>query len=334
MIEFLWLKTASILTRERNGDQLKKRTNRAIAFALAAILLVGGTQISSSAYEPTEEKNSLVQTERITQEHNVEGARVLGLHSIANKSVYYYKRLPISYEGKKGTASALLIGEEYYVSLRTVSDLVGTAYSYNSSTRTATVTANGLKMTATAGNYTAYANDRPLFNRSPIVVMNDGRLYLPLSTVTKAMGIRADIGSGVSLSGTLNPLRHASSFYRDDEVLWLARIIEAESGGESLLGQIAVGNVVLNRVKSKDFPNTIWGVIFDKKYGVQFSPVSNGTIYNTPSYNATLAAKICLEGFSLSEDILFFLEPRISTSSWIPRTREYVFTIMHHDFYA
>ena len=91
-------------------------------------------------------------------------------------------------------------------------------------------------------------------------------------------------------SGAYSPLAPASKFYRPDEVLWLSRIIIAESRGESLLGQIAVGNVVLNRVKSRDFPNTIYGVIFDRKYGVQFTPVANGTIYNTPGYTETLAA--------------------------------------------
>jgi len=137
-----------------------------------------------------------------------------------------------------------------------------------------------------------------------------------------------------ALSGRISPLISAERFYDPEAVLWLARLIYAESGGESLLGQIAVGNIVMNRVRSPEYPNTIWGVIFDRKYGVQFSPVANGRIYNTPSYTARLAAMICLEGFSLSREMLFFLEPTISTSHWIPKTRKYVFTIGHHDFYA
>ena len=47
-----------------------------------------------------------------------------------------------------------------------------------------------------------------------------------------------------------------------------------------------------------------------------------------------LAAMICLEGFSISSDALFFLEPRLATSSWIPKNRKYLFSILHHDFYA
>jgi N-acetylmuramoyl-L-alanine amidase len=165
--------------------------------------------------------------------------------------------------------------------------------------------------------------------------MNDGRMYVPIDAFAKAVGLVVNKGaSSVSLNGNVKALTPASSFYRDDEVLWLARIIHAESSGESLLGKIAVGNVVLNRVRSSSYPNTIYGVIFDRKYGVQFSPVLNGTIYNTPSYESTLAAKICLEGFDISEGALFFLHPEISSSSWIPNTRQYLFSIGAHDFYS
>ena len=57
--------------------------------------------------------------------------------------------------------------------------------------------------------------------------------------------------------------------YNEDDVYWLSRIISAESRGEPLEGQIAVGNVVLNRVRSSAYPNTIYGVIFDRKHGTR-----------------------------------------------------------------
>ena len=103
---------------------------------------------------------------------------------------------------------------------------------------------------------------------------------------------------------------------------------------EALLGQIAVGDVILNRVKSPLFPGTIYSVIFDKKYGVQFSPTQDGRIYSTPTYTATLAAKICLEGISLSDDAMYFLNPRTAQSNWIVKNKRYVYTIGNHDFYA
>ena len=57
--------------------------------------------------------------------------------------------------------------------------------------------------------------------------------------------------------------------YSENDLYWLSRIIEAEASGESFSGKIAVGNCVLNRVKSSEFPNTIYDVIFDKNHGVQ-----------------------------------------------------------------
>jgi hypothetical protein len=150
----------------------------------------------------------------------------------------------------------------------------------------------------------------------------------------KAIGMSVDVsGNNLKINGKFTPILHADKFYREDEVFWLGRIIHAESEGEPLLGKIAVGNVVLNRVKSAYYPNTIYGVIFDRKYGVQFSPVLDGSIYNTPSYNSVLAAKICLEGYSLAEGVFFFLAPEYATSSWIPQSRKYAFTIGNHDFY-
>jgi N-acetylmuramoyl-L-alanine amidase len=66
---------------------------------------------------------------------------------------------------------------------------------------------------------------------------------------------------------------------------------------------------------------------------VQFSPVADGTIYNTPTYTATLAAKICLEGTSLSDNAMYFLNPKTAQSSWIVQNRKYAYTIGNHYFF-
>lgn len=121
--------------------------------------------------------------------------------------------------------------------------------------------------------------------------------------------------------------------YDKDSIFWLARIIESESGGESRDGKIAVGNVVLNRVKSAEFPNTIYGVIFDDNYGIQFQPVMNGTIYNEPSREAYIAAKLALSGYNTAGDSLYFLNPITASDFWIIYNRTYLCSIGNHDFY-
>jgi len=121
--------------------------------------------------------------------------------------------------------------------------------------------------------------------------------------------------------------------YTHDEVYWLARIIHAESQGESLAGKIAVGDVILNRRKSPEFPNTIYGVIFDKKHGVQFEPVLNGSIYNTPGAESVAAAKIAMKNESTVGECLYFFAPKLATSNWIENNRKYYTTIGNHVFY-
>ena len=166
--------------------------------------------------------------------------------------------------------------------------------------------------------------------------MKNGVMYAPVLLMARAFDAKISWrnansafyitrGSGGILSG--------SKYYNSDEVYWLAKIISAESQGEPLLGKIAVGNVILNRVNSSEFPNTIYGVIFDRKYGIQFSPVANGTIYKDATWESTVAAKICLEGYSVSNRILYFVNPKVSPNSWISRNRVFFRQIGNHAFY-
>lgn len=261
--------------------------------------------------------------------------KYLSVSGIGNKNLYSYYAITLYFNKRSLDYKGRVIGGVAYIPVRkVVADLTSAKVSYSGLTKTLTVYGGGYDMSVSDGAFVFYASGRPIFSMTPSVVLSDGEIYSPVETLSKALGLTYSAVSGrLYLSGEPSPLPSANRFYREDAVYWLSRIINAESRGESLLGQIAVGNVVLNRVNSPLYPGTIWGVIFDKKYGVQFSPIIDGSIYAEPTYTAVLAAKICLEGFSLSNDALFFLYPRASTSSWIPRTREYAFSIGKHDFY-
>ncbi|MBQ7624375.1 MAG: cell wall hydrolase [Clostridia bacterium] len=119
-----------------------------------------------------------------------------------------------------------------------------------------------------------------------------------------------------------------------DDLYWLSRIISAESAGEPMEGKIAVGNVVLNRVKSPDFPDTVYGVIFDDNYGTQFTPAALGTVYVEPTAESVDAARRCLAGENVAETCLYFFNPKISTAQkWIVENRVFCKSIGDHDFY-
>ena len=115
---------------------------------------------------------------------------------------------------------------------------------------------------------------------------------------------------------------------------WLSRIIYAESGAESMAGQIAVGNVILNRVRSSRFPDTVEGVIFDRKDAVQFEPVDNGRIYQTPSPQSVEAARRALDGERIVGAALYFYAPALSQGVWINANCAYQQTIGCHRFYV
>lgn len=133
---------------------------------------------------------------------------------------------------------------------------------------------------------------------------------------------------------TVSEKETSSKEYNSDDLYWLARIIEAEAGGEPYNGKIAVGNVILNRVNSKDFPNTIYGVIFEYFGSIpQFSPVADGSIYNTPSQDSINAAKDALNGGKPVGNSTYFFNPNKSAGTWIVKNNTYVTTIGGHAFY-
>ena len=307
---------------------------RILACALALVLVLAS--LSATASAEGIEREAAAASARVGSVSTSGGKISYTLPGMPSRSMWAHTRLTLKVNGNTLSEPALVMNGATYLPLRAFLNSIGAAsVSYNSSTKTATASMSGLYITVTDGGFVTYANDRPLFSFTPAVLMNNGKMYVPASALLKATGIKAVsvTSSAAQYSGRYSPLLHASRYYRDDEVLWLSRIISAESRGEPLIGQLAVGNVILNRVRSSQFPNTIWGVIFDRRYGVQFSPVANGTIYQNAAYTSVLAAKICLEGTSLSTETLYFLDPVHAESNWIIKNREYAYTILHHDFY-
>lgn len=118
--------------------------------------------------------------------------------------------------------------------------------------------------------------------------------------------------------------------YTQEDFQNLCRIIEAEAGIETIQGKIAVGNVIINRVLDERFPNSITEVVFAKN---QFSPVSNGSIYNIPSEDSIKAAKLVLEGETTpeSKNAVFFWADYVNKNNWI-WTREITGKIGTHYF--
>ncbi len=100
----------------------------------------------------------------------------------------------------------------------------------------------------------------------------------------------------------------------DADLYLLARTIYAEGRGEPYTGQVAIGAVVMNRVRSPQFPNTISGVVYQKH---AFTAVSDGQINLTPDDKAMKAARDALNGWDPTGGALYYYNPAVATSAWI-----------------
>lgn len=149
-------------------------------------------------------------------------------------------------------------------------------------------------------------------------------------TVDGIVGNKTLAALGISSSMLSSGSSSVSSVgkYSSSDVQLLARLIYAEARGESYTGQVAVGAVVLNRVKSSSFPNTISAVIYQP---YAFTCVNDGQINLTPNNTALNAAKDAMNGWDPSYGCLYYYNPKVATSSWI-FTRPTVVTIGRHVF--
>ncbi len=194
------------------------------------------------------------------------------------------------------------------------------------------VTTEKLELTAKVGRFYLVANGRYLYQSEPVQLI-EGHMFAALRPIAEAFDAQVDWdaetgkviitrGSGAILPG--------DAYYDQENLFWLSRIIMAESGYEPLKGQMSVGNVVLNRVASPIFPNSVKEVLAQKN---QFSPYKNGKLAERePNESSVVAAKLVLDGGVVAETngALFFDG---GGRSWAARNRDFITAIGNHKFY-
>ena len=134
---------------------------------------------------------------------------------------------------------------------------------------------------------------------------------------------------GVTLSGdSSGKAASAATTYVSADHRLLSKLVYAEARGESYKGQVAVAAVVLNRVASPSFPNTVSGVIYQSG---AFSSVNNGSINNTPSASCIRAALDALNGWDPTGGCVYFYNAKTAEDKWI-FTRTVQTVIGNHSF--
>lgn len=145
-------------------------------------------------------------------------------------------------------------------------------------------------------------------------------------TADGIIGTRTAQALGISLSGTTSSSSSSSASSTDLNLL--ARVVYGEARGEPYTGQVAVAAVVLNRVRSSSFPNSVAGVVYQSG---AFDCVSDGQINLTPNQSAYNAAKDALNGWDPTYGCLFYYNPRTATSKWM-LSRTVKLSIGNHAF--
>ena len=280
-------------------------------------------QQSAEAEEPTEET-----AEEAMVEDAVESAEVEVVDANVDTSLLVNGK-PVSTD----TDKMILDGTTYVALTPMIREMLPQAsVTWDNAAGTTTVRTEQLTLSAKQGESYIVANGRYLYIPQGLQI-RDGRMVLPLRTLVKALDaqtswspetgvISVTTGSGAILPG--------SQFYDENTLFWLSRLITAESGNQSLKGMMAVGNVLLNRVKSPAFPNTIEGVLAQKN---QFTTYKNGKLANrTPFERCVIAAKLVMDGGEV-EEIQGALYFDSAANSWASRHKVYVATLGGHRFF-
>lgn len=143
----------------------------------------------------------------------------------------------------------------------------------------------------------------------------------------KALGINIP-GEGGGGGGTAAGRGGGGGGARSNEAYTLAQCIHGEARGESYIGQVAVGSVIMNRVRSPLFPNTIAGVIFQPG---AFTAVTDGQMFQPPDASSMKAAQDALNGWDPSGGAIYYYNPAKTTSQWI-YSRQVIKVIGKHYF--
>lgn len=164
--------------------------------------------------------------------------------------------------------------------------------------------------------------------------------------VQKVTNTAADLNVSSSMENKVNELDARSitlaenpTLMSDEDYDTLLRIVEAEAGSEDIKGRVLVANVVMNRVKSEDFPNTVTEVVWDNSDGVpQFSPTYDGRINEVAVSDETReAVKQALKGADYSEGALFFIQKSAAEEhnvKWFEKDLKRLFKYGVHEFYT
>lgn len=161
------------------------------------------------------------------------------------------------------------------------------------------------------------------------LVKATSKWYAALTEDKKTTGGSSNSSSGSSSgSGSSGSSQSSLGGFSENDIQLMANAVYGESRGEPYKGQVAVAAVILNRIKHQNFPNTVYGVIFEPR---AFTAVADGQIYLTPNETAKKAVREAINGYDPTYGCIYYFNPNTATSAWI-WSRQQIMTIGKHIF--
>jgi len=235
----------------------------------------------------------------------------------------------------KCSQKPIIIGGTTYIPLRAFSDAVGGAISWDAGRKLAVLEKGGHYFEFYPNQGSCWI-DGVLKPYNSVLYAN--LTFVPVRAISETLGYGVSwddfyLVVNISAPGVVVPDYYRDYSYTYEDILYLGKITQIESGYEPFAVQLGVADVVVNRMKSSKFPNTVKGVILDKKYGVQFPPAHTSQFDVTPTKSCIIAAKCALRGINVVGNSLYFIDKQAASYSWAAKNRPYFGTIHSMNFY-
>lgn len=229
----------------------------------------------------------------------------------------------------------IIIDGTTYIPLRAFSDAVGGRISWDEAQRCAIIEQDGHTFAFYPDNGRCLIDQVASDYHS---VLYHDLTFIPVRVVSETLGYSVSwddfyLTVKITASNIEIPQEFRDSSYSYEDMLYLGKITQIESGNDHFMVKLGVAGTVMNRVQSSKFPNTVKGVIFDTKYGVQFPPAHTSKMDVTPTKDTMIASKCALNGVQVVGNSLYFIDTSVASKSWAHNNRPFHCTLYGMNFY-
>ena len=230
----------------------------------------------------------------------------------------------------------ILINGSAYIPLRAFADAVGGTTSWNGENKSAIMYKDWHTFVFFPGYGYSIIDG---VEKTHKAVLHNNVTFVPVRAVAETLGYDVwwDKGSltvKITAPGVVVPEYLKDYSYTHEDIYYLGKITQIESGYQHFQVKLGVAAIILNRVRSSQFPNTVKGVIFDTRYSTQFPPAHTEKFATlVPSADTLIAAKCALHGVNLVGNSLYFVDTPYARGSWIDNNRRHYVTLHDMSFY-